>query len=921
MSTHPDRPIRIEITVPPNTTELLIGLQQWQELGLISQRQIKQIAQQQLTCPLPTPAIAPPPRQPDFISDEATLARSPVPTSTATAVESSIAAPVPEFVRQRLQALRTEISVIWLLLLGVFLVVVSSGVLAASQWQQFTPLGQYGVLYGYTLLFWLSSVWTARQPNLHLTTRTLQATTLLLIPINSWMIDQIGLGQLGLAGAIALLAFLTLGAVLVTLVGSMVEPGMPLRLMQIGAIALAALHWGWRGAFGELVPLIAPYAGVIGTVFLLHQTPVIPVSEQPDRDQPVDLPPLPLMTTLLMGSALLLVVRAAIAPVPLHQLGLAVGLLGWGLNRLARPFEVAPFWSRVGTLFMGVGWLMALLAVPPWQAVVISGLGLGLLGDRLSRFHRPTDLTAFILVGLQTYWLVGQLIPSNTRQRLLEWVAAIAGTPFIDLSVGGIIGFPCVLLVLALARQLRRQQQAALATHADQWALVLGTALAAISCLNPLMRSLNLVLSALTLIAVVRNKPQRSLIYLTHTIGLLAIVSGVQWVYAPLSGTRWAMIFLIGMGLEWGIGLGRRDRAFSEPSPTAQWVWQQSAWFAGLVLAGCSYMALTADAGLEPLRWGWLWLATPIALTLIARRSYPHTAAWLSLITLLLVQSFTFPVAHWRLIGFAVAVLLLWVNTRQLQNLLPAIFSVGFGLALSATMTWEIFRSLSAEGIVRLGGDRPVGIGSLSHPVAHSPNPPRPTLHPGNPGVDCCARLPGVVGTDAGSGMGHGGDDEVGIASQWVAADRRRLQSLAGDWGYGCNYFGVELGSIPDQRCGCGDRAVSASGNRCDRRTVDRNRDRQPSPCIPESVGGGLVLPTPLLSLELAWHSPALCGDRVYDQPPRFYGCYGVVYPSRRPNRRGSRSATGTIARADDRIPVGGVGGSGRGADLSTSAS
>jgi hypothetical protein len=46
---------------------------------------------------------------------------------------STIAEGSPSFVAQRLQALMAEISVIWLLFLGVFMVVVSSGVLAASQ--------------------------------------------------------------------------------------------------------------------------------------------------------------------------------------------------------------------------------------------------------------------------------------------------------------------------------------------------------------------------------------------------------------------------------------------------------------------------------------------------------------------------------------------------------------------------------------------------------------------------------------------------------------------------------------------------------------------------------------------------------------------------------------------------------------------
>jgi hypothetical protein len=46
-----------------------------------------------------------------------------------------------------LQSLAEELSVRWLLFLGVFLVVLSSGVVAASQWERFPAVGQYGVLF------------------------------------------------------------------------------------------------------------------------------------------------------------------------------------------------------------------------------------------------------------------------------------------------------------------------------------------------------------------------------------------------------------------------------------------------------------------------------------------------------------------------------------------------------------------------------------------------------------------------------------------------------------------------------------------------------------------------------------------------------------------------------------------------------
>ena len=53
-----------------------------------------------------------------------------------------------------LQSLGEELSVRWLLFLGVFLVVLSSGVLAASQWERFPAVGQYGVLFAGNIRIW-----------------------------------------------------------------------------------------------------------------------------------------------------------------------------------------------------------------------------------------------------------------------------------------------------------------------------------------------------------------------------------------------------------------------------------------------------------------------------------------------------------------------------------------------------------------------------------------------------------------------------------------------------------------------------------------------------------------------------------------------------------------------------------------------
>ena len=116
-----------------------------------------------------------------------------------------------------LQYLMAEFSLMWLLFLGVFMVVVSSGVLAVSQWRQFPPQGQYLILLSYTLAFWVASAWTGRRENLRLTDYMLKITTLLIIPVNFWMIDQLKLWTSGLGLALAAIAASLLTAIIIRL--------------------------------------------------------------------------------------------------------------------------------------------------------------------------------------------------------------------------------------------------------------------------------------------------------------------------------------------------------------------------------------------------------------------------------------------------------------------------------------------------------------------------------------------------------------------------------------------------------------------------------------------------------------------------------------------------------------------------------
>src|SRR6478672_435456 len=174
MSSPKDRSSKIELSVLASHPELLTGLDAWLRLGLVSPAEVEELCRQYLVCPLRDPAvdlseiddspIAPitEPKVPALSTQKA------VPSSRESVARPTETTQTPNLIAQILHSLMAEISVVWLLFLGVFMVVVSSGVLAASQWERFPAAGQYGVLLAYTLTFWAISSWANRQQNLHL---------------------------------------------------------------------------------------------------------------------------------------------------------------------------------------------------------------------------------------------------------------------------------------------------------------------------------------------------------------------------------------------------------------------------------------------------------------------------------------------------------------------------------------------------------------------------------------------------------------------------------------------------------------------------------------------------------------------------------------------------------------------------------
>ncbi|QZZ18857.1 hypothetical protein J5X98_15490 [Leptothermofonsia sichuanensis E412] len=750
MSSPSDHQMLLELVVRSSHPALLEGLDVWLQLGLLSDETVRQICREQLTCPLRQPVTEQMQTDDGFISsvsDDFLEEGSPL-------AETTPGEPAHRFARV-IQSFMAEISVLWLLFLGVFMVVVSSGVLAASQWRNVSPVRQYLILLAYTLAFWVTTILTRQSPALRLTSRMLQITTLLIIPVNFWMMDGFRLLTSAYGVTVAAIAALCLTTITILLLKpTLAEPGNT-WLTAGTAIALSWLHWGWGR---EGFPLIATYLGTIGaTLSLTYQNQVAgrgigggrgeksggsgDGEAQQDKETE-DLEavrdggtgsfspslassssPLPYGYLAVAFGILLLIGRAVfLVQVPVAQLGLALGICGWLLCWLSRQDLHRAAWVRVGTVLLVVGWLVSVTLTPPWQAIAISGLGLWLLADNLQRSGESQYLTASFLVGLQSFWLLWRVIPTAWQQRLIDGSMQLAGADAMPLSLAGLWFFPHLLLTVGLATRLRSWQQPELAKQAERLALGLGLILAIVSAGNPLVRLVNLTLSTFVLVAVNRNRsqPERLLVYVTHGTGLAAIAAGIRYCFPNLSLSQWAIAGLVGMLLEWGFSAGRGERSRREgrgerreerggepvEAERAE-VWRQSAWHFGLILAAMSYWFLwegVQQAGSN--LWSVSWLLTPLALTgLTYHRGFPSSgwAGWLSVFGLVVVQLLTFGSSGERLIGLGAATVLMGFNTQQLQHWLAAGLTIGFALAFAAVTTWEILgKNLTFEQAINL---------------------------------------------------------------------------------------------------------------------------------------------------------------------------------------------------------------------------
>lgn len=717
MAIPPDRSGWLELSAAQlQHPDLLTELERWVQLGLLSPTQVQQFCQAYLSCVvLPAPVSQPfaandsessrsadsiesPIAVPDQVLDQV-LDRLPEPIATAGAVEaagndfanagpaieprrrptrrrpvpigpSAVQSPVSSgWIGRSLQTLMAEISVIWLLCLGVFMVVVSSGVLAASQWRNVSAVGQYGILLAYTLAFWAVSGWTGRQPSLQLTTRMLQLATLLIIPVNFWMMDGLHLWRSPIGVGVCLLA----GLMLTGITGQLLPRLMPeatielKRELTINSWMLSGLHWGWML---PSFPIGATYLGTIGTALFVYR--LTQRSSRPARatlpagssDSPSTLPLLPL---LIVSSAVLLLIGRALlaAAVPLSDLGLALGICGWlfcWLGRADRRSQGA----RIGAFGAGLlllGWAVSVGANPPWQAIIVSGLGLWIASDRLWSRRFSTDLMGCLAIGLQTYSLFWRLIPAAGQQAILTTAANWFGQEGMPLGLLGVAGLPYLWLMVGVSAIWQRQNQPRLVKLTEGLAIGLGALLIVLGWINPWTRFITLAGLAVTLVGVLQNRWRGLVwIYLCHGLIVAAGLAGIAAQWTDLSTLAWARILLGLMAIEWGLSLGQTR-------------WQQSAWHGGLGFAGLSYGLLASIApemtGLSP---ALIWLITPGLLSSMAIVRRRRLAATLSSAALL-------------------AALMLF---EQRQNWL---WTAGVAIGLMALNTWVLHRQVSGSDL------------------------------------------------------------------------------------------------------------------------------------------------------------------------------------------------------------------------------
>ncbi|MEA5554714.1 DUF2157 domain-containing protein [Anabaena cylindrica UHCC 0172] len=701
-----ERSPTITVRLPSSHANLLEGLDELLDLGLISDAQVRQICRESLVCSVIVQTQAE--TEPQVVFPTSQSAQIPV---VASLPPEPKAPAKPNFVTSMLQSLGEELSVRWLLFLGIFLVVVSSGVLAASQWERFPAVGQYGVLLAYTLSFCGFSFWAGKQNNLRLTAQTLLIATLLLVPVNFWAMDSLRLWQNPINWVVIAFAAVLLSTMTTLLCRDRtIITHFPIgKLPLVNILGLSYLHWGWNLAG---FPLIAVYLAILGTTIItIYQN-----SQQNQGEQRFS-GNFGIYGYVIIYALLSLLTRAIfLAGVNVTQLGLAIGMCGglviWlseknltpspspqaerGVRNVidsTSPPELNLPWEKLGEILLFLGWLMSVWTQPA-QAVAVSGLSLWFCSRRLQRCSFKVDVGAIFFIGLQTTWLFWRLIPDELQKLAINTATYLTNSQNQPWALLSIALFPYIILMLVLTDRLYRDQKPELATFGEELTLLLGVCLTMFALQTPTLLTLNLLFSTITLAIVTkRHDSLPLLVYFTHITGISTLFSTINWLSPNLNQEIWAAILLTVMVAEWVFSLGAG-------------IWKRSAWYIGLGLAVLSFVLLfvnlqssTHNVIYNSNRWGVIWLITPIALTGLGIRTTEQRRiinTYLSVLAIIVAQFLTLLLPETRLIGLGVGVGVMFVNTGYLRKEEMARLTLGFGLGFITNLLWS-FLSLAVS--------------------------------------------------------------------------------------------------------------------------------------------------------------------------------------------------------------------------------
>lgn len=721
------RRIPFEIQVPENHPELLKGLDFWLQLGLISDREVREWAKRYLVSPVP-----------EFIETKAqpmsSQGRSQGRTSGDFLSDSVRSSTEQTLLTRLLSGFMAELGVMWLLFLGVFLVVVSSAVLASLQWHNVSPIGQYGILCLYTLAFGSAAGWTAQNSHLRHTHQMLKAVTLLIIPVNFWMMDGFGLWRSSLGIIVSLIAGLLLLGMQFFLLRSSTR-------FQANYIGLSLLHWGW---FLPGIPVVSVYVGTIGTALIQVLRSVIssdsalaqgrsPVNStlnsSSDSLNHQSTPSLPFknfeLVIVLCGVGLLMVRAIVSAQVPFNQLGLAFAISGAVLCWEQQAGTLAP----IGALLLSVAWFVTVGSA--WPALGVSCIILGLLWRQLHQTWKPIVVSGLILFGFQTYWLMQILLPEGGRSALFQTAIRITQAQ-ISWEFMGLIFLVPIIATLTFSSYLNHKNQPQLAKIALNFAGMTGILCVLPGIFNPTIRSIYFLVSFIILgfgNFAIRRSNSHQVSRTNVNVGdivspdypkrlvTLTQMTAIGWVLSVLDGQfkalgaleSWAIVGVVGAIVEWGLVQRLRDR-----------VWKKSAWVIGLGFAVMAWIVLLSllwtEEGQQILmanpRWLWLWWVIPAALTIGARlkarspQTMPVNSNQMSLTSTVMIFAgfcLTNGSVNDMIFNSTIAVVLMALNTQILRTLAAAATTIGILLLLiQAILTRSVFATTPWFGMVVL---------------------------------------------------------------------------------------------------------------------------------------------------------------------------------------------------------------------------